>query len=81
MVSDGTRFTFRLDSASAAGLIRVESPDCLVGQEVPVRWGDEQAMGRVERVDADENGVRVTLAIDRPLGFLDISLPVSKGSP
>lgn len=79
MGSDGTRFTFRLDSASAASLIRIENPDCLVGQEVPVRWGDEQAIGRVERVDAD--GVRVTLAIDRPLGFLDISLPVSEGSP
>jgi hypothetical protein len=77
MGSDATRFTFRLDSVVEQLLI--QDPDALVGTEVPVRWDDQEATGRIERVDRSEDGIRVTMAIDRPLDLISLSLPLRAG--
>jgi hypothetical protein len=73
-MTETTRFTFRLGGPGFAQALRLENPDSMVGSTVPVSWGDRTATGTIERVDSDENGVRVTMVID---AALDLGAPPS----
>lgn len=69
MAGETTRFTFRLE-----GWLRLDDPESMTGTEIPVRWGDQTATGRIERVEQCADGILVTMVIDRKLDFTESGL-------
>lgn len=67
-MTDRTTLVFTFGS-DVSGVLSMAAAAGLAGSKIPVRWGEHQAKGTIERVDVTGQGIRVTMTIDREPGL------------